>query len=106
MIKFISGILLACVLLFTSGCAQKAYVESRPMITQEVFLERCTGDTPLPTKLTVDKDGNTGYDGKEVLNVFIQWQREYDKCAALHDALVKAIRDMQALESVKIKIKE
>lgn len=103
MIKFLTGIFLATVILFTSGCATPVYVEPKPIITQEILLELCTGDTPVPMKISLDKNGNPGYDGKEILAVLIQWQRTYDNCAAIHDELVNTIRKLQSSEKLKIK---
>lgn len=96
-------IILITVLL--SACGNKALVNTKPQITQEILLERCTDDTPIPTKSIIDKYGNKGYSGDEILNVLIQWQHTYDECAVRHDVLIKTIRDMQK-QDIVVKIKE
>lgn len=108
MIKIISGFVLCIVLLFTTGCNStvKVPIVVKEPIQQEVLLEKCTADTPLPTVFVLDKDGKPVYNGKEILRILTEWQKAYDTCAATHDALVDTIRKLQNTESVKIKIKE
>ena len=90
--------------LFITGCAETIKVQSAPMIEQEILLERCEEDTPLPKKIMVDRNGFKGYDGAEILAVLAQWDSMYNDCALKHDALIKTIRDLQN-QDIKVKIK-
>lgn len=95
------------VLLFTLalvGC-NSVPVQVNQKVQQEVLLERCTEDTPLPTQKTVDKDGNVGYDGKEVFRVLRDWQTVYDDCSTKLDALIAYLRKSQD-PNLKFKIKD
>lgn len=86
-----------------SGCAEQIKVRPAPLIKQEILLERCDDNTPLPTKIIVDKNGNKGYGGAEVLNVLTRWDSIYNDCALKHDALIKTIRDLQG-KDIKVEI--
>ncbi len=99
----ISIIILSCSVLV--GCSDKAVVNAKPIVQQEVLLQTCTTDTPIPKKKSVDSTGQVGYDGKEILSVLIAWQNTYDSCATKLDALVTAIRKLQD-KNITIKIKE
>lgn len=87
------------------GCGNKAVVDAKPMIEQEILLQPCTTDTPLPVKKSVDSTGQVGYDGKEILSVLIAWQNTYNDCATKMDSLIVTIRKLQN-KNVTIKIKE
>lgn len=108
MIKIIAGFVLCIVLLFTTGCTStvKVPVQTNHNVTQEILLQKCTADTPIPVNSFVDKDGVTTYNGREVLRILIQWQTVYDECASTHDALVDTIRKIKDTENLKIRIKE
>lgn len=101
--KFLILIIFSCTVLV--GCSNKAVVDAKPIIQQEVLLQTCTTDTPIPQKKKVDSTGQVGYDGTEILSVLIAWQRTYDTCATQLDALVNTIRKLQD-KNVTIKIKE
>lgn len=90
--------------LLISGCAQEIKYQPNPIVEQEILLERCDENTPLPSKIMVDKNGFRGYDGAEILAVLAKWDAMYNECALKHDALIKTIRDLQN-QDVKVKIK-
>ncbi|AGC34740.1 hypothetical protein GNZ01_06655 [Escherichia coli] len=91
--------------LIISGCAEQVKLQSPAPIKQEILLERCDDDTPLPQKIMIDKNGFKGYDGAEILKVLTRWDAVYNECALKHDALIKTIRDLQG-KDIKINIKE
>lgn len=101
--KIILAFMFGCVLLLT-GCSNtvKVPVKSEPIIVQESLLGICTADTPLPKNYILAPNGDKLYNGKEVLSVLIQWQDAYDKCASMHDSLVKAIRELQGITEVRV----
>lgn len=93
--------------LFISGCSNKVPVQAKPIITQEILLERCEEDTPIPMKIVVDKNNNRGYSGDEILEVLTRWDEIYNDCALKHDALINTIRKLQDQNiHVNIKVKE
>lgn len=87
------------------GCNSTAPVEMKQQVQQEVLLERCSEDTPLPTQKTVDKDGNVGYDGKEVFRVLREWDAIYFDCASRLDALITYLQKTQD-PNFKVTIKD
>lgn len=93
-----------CTFLFITGCAEEIKYKPKPIVEQEILLERCDENTPLPTKIMVDKNGFKGYDGAEILAVLAKWDSIYNECALKHDALIKTIRDLQN-QDIKVKIK-
>lgn len=97
-------LILSCALLF-AGCAQKVELPADRVVKQEILLERCSFDTPLPEQIVVDKHGNSGYSGKEVLDVLRKWDSIYNDCALKHDALIDLIRKLQG-ENITVIIKE
>ena len=99
--KNIIAIVGMCAIVLT-GCSSKAVVQATPMITQENLLEKCTTDTPLPEKYTLDENGKKVYNGKEVYNVLIQWENVYSECATKHDKLIDTIRELQTNRTMKI----
>lgn len=99
--KIIVAFVLGCVLVLT-GCSKTVPIQVKPMIVQESLLEVCTADTPLPKNFVLDPKGEKQYNGKEVLNLLVEWQRVYDECASSKDALVGAIRDVQSRTEIKI----
>ena len=43
--------------LLISGCAEEIKYQPKPIVEQEILLERCDENTPLPSKIMVDKNG-------------------------------------------------
>lgn len=87
------------------GCSNKVPVQIEHPIQQEILLQRCTEDTPIPLKKTVDTTGQAGYDGTEVFRVLRDWQSVYDDCATKMDALITVLRKVQD-PNLKVTIKE
>lgn len=74
-------LLISCAML--SGCSSTKAPDANPY--QEILLVPCSKDTPIPKGLT----------GKDALDTLEEWQKTYDKCAVMHDATIKAIRERQ-----------
>ncbi|EOR9074254.1 hypothetical protein FOI42_RS03975 [Escherichia coli] len=103
--KYILTFLITFMLI--TGCSNKVPVQASPIITQEILLERCEEDTPIPKKIVVDSHGNRGYAGDEILNVLTRWDSMYNECALRYDALIDTIRKLQDQNiRVNIKVKE
>lgn len=89
-------VVVLCLLLV--GCATP--VEVQPIIEQESLLEYCTYDTPELKNPVLNEKGEPEYNGKQLLNLAVEWQSTYNECAALHDKLVDTIKDLQKVKRV------
>lgn len=100
--KIIGLLIILCAVLL-SACSTKVPVQNKPVITQEILLEKCTQDTPVPENFVLDKDGKKVYNGKEVLQVLIAWDKIYGKCSSTHNELVDTIRKLSDTKEIEIK---
>lgn len=86
-----------------SACGTKVTVTPTPEITQENLLTLCDGDTPIPVNYVLDENGERVYRGDEIMRVLVEWQAYYNKCAIVHNSLVKTLRDLQKEKKLTIK---
>lgn len=98
--KYIIILMLSFVLV---GCG--THVDSKPQVTQELLLQPCTKDTPLPQNITVDSTGQKGYDGKELFATLRAWDATYAECSTRLDALIAILRKYQG-QNITLNIKE
>jgi hypothetical protein len=98
----ILGCILAGVFVL-SGCTQKVTVNPESNIIQENLLVRCTKDTPIPVSDKVDSNGTQIYDGTVLIGTLSDWDKIYNICSTKDDALIDAIRKLQANQTIKVK---
>lgn len=94
--KLFFVILLAFML---TACATK--VNTTPTITQQNLLQKCTTDTPIPKRSGTDSNGKPASTGTDFLTNAVEWQDVYNNCAIMHDKLVDAILEQQAVKKVQ-----
>lgn len=93
-----ASIVLACTLTIT-GCSTVP-VQNKPIIEQTNMLQLCGTDTPIPTNFVLNDKGEQVYNGQEVFRVLREWQDYYNKCAAMHNQLVRTIVGVQNITEV------
>jgi len=89
-LKKIKYIIIGLALIILSGCSSIP-VKSSPIITQEVLLERCSTDTPIPL----------GKDGKALIEALVAFQKVYNECAVRHDKLIDTIEVLKNTKEIK-----
>lgn len=100
--KILVCLLITCSLLLI-GCSTKVPVQTKPVISQELLLEKCSQDTPIPEKFVLDKDGKKVYNGQEIMRVLTEWDTIYGKCSSTHNQLVDTIKKLADTKQIDIK---
>lgn len=95
---FFVSIVLACTLAIT-GCSTVP-VQNKPIIEQTNLIQLCGTDTPIPENFVLNDKGEKVYNGQEMYRVLRDWQDYYNKCAAMHNQLVRTIIGTQEIKEV------